>query len=173
MKIKSLGQWSNLIKFRKLLLAWLAANITLMLYSVASAQAATWCDDQFFEDIKSAKLEKMVACLEAGADPNAKGKNGRTPLHYVAMRESPAEVVKLLLDAGANPNARDEMGETPLHPAAWEGSVEAVKLLLEAGADPRTRDAAGHAPLDYTGSTEVRRLLLAVGARVVDTGTGE
>jgi len=96
--------------------------------------------------------------LERGANPNAKGHAGYTPLHLAAFKGH-VEIVKLLLERGANPNAEDNNGETPLHLAAQEGRVEIVKLLLERGADPWIADKGGHIPLDYAKDSTIHSLL--------------
>ena len=105
-----------------------------------------WNTPVFFN---SASLADLSRCLKV-KNPNARNKNGRTPLHYAAQGENPA-VVAELAKAGADPNARDERGEwTPLHLAAWFGKTPAVvKALLAAGADPAARDKAGKTPWDY------------------------
>jgi len=73
--------------------------------------------------------------LYAGSDPNARDKDGWTPLHWAAGFSKTPVVVKALLDAGSDPNARNKDGQTPLHLAASEGdSPEVVKALLYAGA---------------------------------------
>lgn len=48
--------------------------------------------------------------LEHSADPNARDKMGRTPLHSAADRSN--EIVKMLLAAGADPKARDNNGRS-------------------------------------------------------------
>jgi len=50
--------------------------------------------------------------LKAGANVNAIGDMGYTPLHYAASRE----VALALVSAGANPNIADEFGKLP---TAW------------------------------------------------------
>ncbi len=57
--------------------------------------------------------EVVTAPLEVGADLEAKGKYGLTPLHWAA-RGGTAEVVMTLLEAGANPAARDNDRELPV-----------------------------------------------------------
>ena len=47
-------------------------------------------------------------CLHTGADPNARDRNGSTPLHNAAQSNLNPAVIEALLEAGADPNARDE-----------------------------------------------------------------
>ncbi len=109
--------------------------------------------------------EWVQACLEAGADPNARDAVGDTPLHYAIDR---GEVAVLLLAAGADPNARNNRGETPLHSS--DTGFEVVVLLLEAGADPNARDQDGETPLHYAyhhvsdDSADMERALIRAGA---------
>jgi uncharacterized protein len=55
----------------------------------------------------------LQALLDAGANPNIKDNDGRTPLSVAAENIS-LEEVKLLLAAKADPNRRDPDGQTPL-----------------------------------------------------------
>ena len=43
----------------------------------------------------------MTRCLQAGADPDARDKDGKRPLHFATDNGS-TEVVTALLEAGAN-----------------------------------------------------------------------
>lgn len=83
------------------------------------------------------------ACLiKAGADPNAKNKDGTTPLHR-AVRTRCAEAVRTLLEYGADPSIRTKNGSTAKDLAVYttgrpgSGSPEAkaqqreIRLLLK------------------------------------------
>jgi hypothetical protein len=60
-----------------------------------------------------------VACLvELGADPNARDKNGTTPLQR-AVRNRCAAAVEALLDAGADRLATNASGSTLMQLARW------------------------------------------------------
>ena len=63
----------------------------------------SWNSPSFFE---KAAADDVAHCLDAGADPNARNKNGWTPLHRAAEYSETSAVVKTLLDAGADLNAR-------------------------------------------------------------------
>ncbi|GKU10651.1 unnamed protein product [Fusarium langsethiae] len=86
---------------------------------------------------------KMVTfLLENGALPNPKpkGKYGKAPLTYAAMKGHET-IVKLLLGfEGVAIDAEDQDERSPLTHAAEHGHEGIVKLLLERGANPQLRD---------------------------------
>ena len=93
--------------------------------------------------------EWVQACLEAGADPNARDEDGNTPLHRLRGGSGSEEgrSASLLLAAGANPNARNNLGKTPLHEVLEyrdDSDFELIVVLLEGGADPNARDQDGN-----------------------------
>lgn len=89
--------------------------------------------------------------IQAGADPNAKGLNGKRPLHsLLASENTNINTVRWLIQAGADVNAKDDQGVTPLMVATkcheyWYCSM----LLLESGADVNATDNQGKSVLDY------------------------
>ncbi len=108
-------------------------------------------------------FEIISTLLEAGADPNRRGRQGRTPLHYATT----AAATKLLLDAGADIAARDDTGCTPLVAACADRHDEVVAVLLARGSDVRSTDEKGRAALHNValtrtaGPRQIRRLVEA------------
>jgi len=96
--------------------------------------------------VRRGDVEEVARLLAAGADPNVKDLDGKTPLYYAA-EQCNADIAELLLRHGADPNAKNVRGETPLHRAVWERCGAVVELLLRRGADPNARDADGETPL--------------------------
>ena len=106
-----------------------------------------WNTDGFF---RMAPVQDVKDCLEAGADPNARGKFEVTPLHWAARSNKNPAVIEALLAGGADPNARDEFETMPLHRAARSNKNPAViEALLAGGADPNARGKFGATPLHY------------------------
>jgi hypothetical protein len=66
--------------------------------------------------------------IENGANVNAKGSSGWTPLHYAA-NDGHIEVVRLLLEHGAEPNIKDVWGKTAIDLAREEGYFNIVELI--------------------------------------------
>ena len=154
--------------------------VALALPGVAPASGQEDCENWnthgFFAN---ATVDSVTACLEAGADVNARtdstfdsfsfsGVFGHyTPLHFATIY-SWGGMVTVLLAAGAEVDARDLDGETPLHWAAERNRNPAVIAeLVEAGADLNARDGKGNTPLHATRSNwnpAVAHVLLELGA---------
>ena len=101
----------------------------------------------------------------AGANLEARTRNGaHTPLH-VASRGGHSGVIEILLGAGADLAVRTTNGSTPLHFAAVSGVPSATEVLLDHGAEVDAREhAAGQTPLIYAASSnylEAVKVLLA------------
>ena len=114
----------------------------------------------------------VVALLEAGADPNARGTPYRnwTPLFYATKnRKHGASVVSCLLEHGADPHAKNAEGETALHFAARHNNGDICKLLIAAGSDVDARDNKAQKALEIAvkhTAPECVAILLAAGAKV-------
>ena len=103
----------------------------------------------FYRDITP---EEVVACLEAGADPDARLVDAATPLHFAATFNPNPAVIAVLLDAGVDPGARSSNGITPLHgAAAFTGNPAIIYVLLSGGAEPNSGAAmlADYTPLHF------------------------
>lgn len=59
--------------------------------------------------VEAAQLRTMEALIDRGANPNAKNKDGATPLHR-AVRSRCAEAVRLLIEKSADPRIRTKNG---------------------------------------------------------------
>src|SRR5215831_7088056 len=91
-------------------------------------------DTELHRAARQGDLTALRSRLQQGADPNASGALGRTPL-LEAVRAGQTEAVRLLLGAGAKVNVPSLDGRTPLIEAAAQGDIDAAKLLIDGGAD--------------------------------------
>lgn len=86
-----------------------------------------------------------------GADIEAKGFAGQTPLHFAAKGHS--KIVKVLLQQGANVEAKDQDQRTPLIKAI-PSSNDSIELLLNYDADLTIVDRLGNTPLHFAARLE-------------------
>lgn len=123
---------------------------------------------ELLDAAKNCNESHIRSLLAAGADPNARGADGLTPLLHVA--DSGAGCVacaEALIAAGADPNAQGADGRAPLHYAAVRGLEDLVNFLIAAGADADIRCEDGLSPLHRASvsvSENVVKALLAAGA---------
>ncbi len=104
-----------------------------------------WNTPEFF---RWANVTEVAACLETGAEVDARTESGRTPLHLAASAGADLTVIWRLIEAGASLNARTESGLTPLHFAAANTDNPAViAALLAAGAEVNAQSEDGWTPL--------------------------
>ena len=91
-------------------------------------------------------IQAVKQYLNASGDVNAKGEDGRTPLH-VAVIGRQKKIVKLLLAEGADVNAKNRVELTPLYHAAIYGHTEVAEFLIAKGANVNAKDKNGSTPL--------------------------
>ena len=133
----------------------------------AAADCEGWDTPEFFG---SATAAVVRSCLAAGADVNARGRLGGTPLHWAAFSSDDPAIIQALVTGGARVNARDEDGNTPLVYAAQGSTPAVVRALIAAGADVNARGKNGwtslyHAVL-YNANPAVISALVSAGADV-------
>ncbi|MBQ7151098.1 MAG: ankyrin repeat domain-containing protein [Synergistaceae bacterium] len=92
---------------------------------------------KFLALCKSGTLDKIIAALDSGADPNSKNNsnNRTTALMTAARYNKDPKVIAALINAGAEINARNHNGNTALMFAAMENTPEVIKMLCSKGAD--------------------------------------
>ena len=93
---------------------------------------------------------------------------GRSPLHYAALKNDAREVTRLIA-AGNAPDSSDSQGFTPLHFAAQEYALNAAASLLDLGATVDQTNHFGNTPLfvavfNSRGRPEMINLLRSGGA---------
>ena len=106
--------------------------------------------------------------IAQGADPNAAGPDGTTPVMWAAANDD-VELVRALIEAGARVGAKNQFGTSAITEAAIIGSAPILDALLKAGADPNTRNPEGETPLmavARAGKVEAARVLVEAGADV-------
>jgi uncharacterized protein len=123
-------------------IAFIAVGAILLLIARSRPAYAADASAELFDAVKSGNVTKVEQLLAAGADPNARGGVGLTPLISAAM-DGRAEIGKLLLNNGADINAKSDSGMTALMLAAALGQKEMAQLLLDNGADAGIRDRSG------------------------------
>ena len=103
--------------------------------------------------------------IAKGADVNAKGGCGWTPLHIAAVYDR-IKVAQTLIAKGADINAwtgSQYFNRTPLF---FAGSPEMAKLLIAKGADVNAKNKNGMTPLHTARSKAIAKILLAAGAKI-------
>ena len=88
------------------------------------------------------RLPMVTLLVDAGADLNARDRDGWTALMWASWSNLP-KVAGKLIDLGADVNAEDRLGNTALTLASQQGHVGMVTLLLQKGANKTLSTKAG------------------------------
>ena len=110
----------------------------------------------------------VTMLLDAGANPNLDGPDGRSPL-LSAIIKGHHFVVRKLIAGGADLNHRDASGRGALAYAALHGRDAVARDLVQNGADVNLQDPQGRSALYYsivTGNHGITRALVEAGADV-------
>jgi ankyrin repeat protein len=133
----------------------------------ASAAPATG-EPLLFEAADANDLVSVVSLLVNGTDPNSRGIDRSTALHWAARAQALA-VLDALIEAGADVHAQDRYGVTPAYLAAESGNEAVIARLLSAGADANSIAPNGESLLmttTRTGNQSAMGLLIEHGALV-------
>jgi ankyrin repeat protein len=153
--------------------AALSRNDTAM----AKLLTAKGAEGSIYTFARLGDLDRVRACLEKGADVNARDPNGQTALH-VAVNNEHRDVAELLISKGADVNAKDGRGDTPLICAVEKGDRNTVTLLVTKGADVNYTPRDDYLPLLHSmvwaGDVNTVKLLVDHGAKfdVQDRSSG-
>src|SRR6516225_8204853 len=129
---------------------FIASLLLLLVSSRLSASPATSLADA----CDRGDLKVVRTLVQQGADVNAHGVDGTSPLHH-AVSSDHLDVADFLLKAHADVSAADRYGVTPLTLATLNGNASMIRRLLDAGADPNAADPAGETALMTAAQTGV------------------
>jgi len=122
--------------------------------------------------VQNGNITSVKMLLDAGADVNAKNRNGDMPIHLAPS----VAMLQLLLEHGAQVNTPDRFGQTPLFHAAFNAAADQVECLLKHGAEVNRADNTGVTALDIClqGKVNIKALSLLLDAGAdVNAATNE
>lgn len=112
----------------------------------------------------AAEIGRLIA---AGADREARDRNGRTPLHVAAFRRQ-YDAARALMLRGADPNALDAQRYDIITIAAVADDLLMLQIALEGGASARNMtspyDGTALIAAAHLGHEEVVKMLIKAGA---------
>lgn len=95
--------------------------------------------------VRRSDLNWTVFLLRGGANPNARDREGNTPLMLATLVRW-TEGLQLLLGQQVQIDTQNRLGETALLKAVQARDLDIVKLLVEARANPDVADNSGTSP---------------------------
>ena len=127
--------------------------------------------NELLSSAHEASVQEVTRLIQDGANADAIGKNGMTPLMQAAFGNSSPEVLRVLIENSSNVNDAVAYGRTPLMYAADNNSnPEILRVLLENGADVNAVSDNEFTALMYAArnnpNPEILRILLENGADV-------
>jgi hypothetical protein len=161
------------------LFAAAAAGRTSLCIALLEAQASVSAHDDcvaskrktaLLHAIDSRHTDTALALLRANANPNQRGKNGWSALHFAAFRD--AALCRPLVDEfGADVHAVDAFENTALIYAAIAAEPDACVTLLNSNANPDTTNESGQTALQICreyGGARVTKVAPAIRAWLKD-----
>lgn len=119
---------------------------TLLAICVAAISIAAAPESTLLDAAEQGDRATALRLLAGGADPNAAGPDGTTPIMWAAANDD-VELVRALIKAGAKVTLANQLGTSAMTEAAIIGSAPIIDALLKAGADPNSRNPEGETPL--------------------------
>lgn len=112
----------------------------------------------------NASTEVVQELIEAGANSNTHGPDGRSPLH-IASRRGDISLVRLLLRYGSDANVKSSLGLTPIFEAVESRNSQVVNELLSYGADMTVRSKDGKTVLHKAATQDNTEVLNTISER--------
>lgn len=127
--------------------------------------------EALWDAISRRDMESVRFLVMAGADINATGEYGWTPL-VEAVNAGEQEMVSFLIDHGADVNVKSSSGDTPLIYAASASydQEEIAEILIKAGADVNAKGWLGETALCHACSERLERTAMLILKSGADEG---
>ena len=121
------------------------------------------CSNNLHRAVSLQDYREVTKFVETGADINAAGRHGSTPLMLAAYYGN-APIVKYLCDRGADVNRQNHDGWTALLYAAYYGHEDIAKILLDHQASVHPINKFGYNALWYAQRFEWHKIVLLLKA---------